>query len=200
MALLGNNDMSPGDSIVKGLGAVARHFGKSLRTAQRWAKEPDFPKLSGGRYDLLQVQAWLDARDGKPAARRQQAGDQQQPFLSEGPRGKEKEDARLKKITADIKELELKQLQGELIPLAQVEGLLAPRAMAYRQGIQAMQTLAPEIGLRYGLPPEAVRSIAEMIASRGRELLANVLRPLILNSGQPLQWQAESPELTQGGA
>ena len=189
------------ETIVKGKLAVALHFGVSERTVRRWVNNPDFPKLSGRRYDLLQVQAWLDVRNGQPAApHRRQGADPHQTFLPQESRGKEKEDARLKKINADIKELELKKLLRELIPLAEVEALLAPRAMAYRQGILAMQTLAPEIGLRYSLPPEAVREVAEMIASRGRELLANILRPVTLNCGRVLEWGLESPELTQGGA
>ena len=159
---------------------------------RRWVNNQDFPKLSGRRYDLLQVQAWLDVRNGQPAApHRRQAADPHQTFLPQESRGKEKEDARLKKINADIKELELKKLLRELIPLAEVEALLAPRAMAYRQGILAMQTLAPEIGLRYSLPPEAVREVAKMIASRGREILANMLRPVVLIDGPVLAWNSE---------
>ena len=184
--------MSPEDSIVRGLQAVADHFEVSLRSVQRWATDPTFPKLSGRRFDLLQVQAWLDARDGKaPAARGGHLSDAQQPFLPEASKGKDLEEARLKKLNADIKELELKKMQGELIYRAEVEAMLAPRAMAYRQGIVAIQTVAPEIGLQYNLPPEAVRAIARLIAQRGREVLANVLRPLTLGTGPVLQWDLE---------
>ena len=189
-------DMAPtGDTIVKGLPAVAAHFGKSVRQVQRWVKYPGFPRLSGRRFDLIQVQAWLDARDGQPPAPRGvHQENPQQPFLSEEPQGKKREEARFKRLSADIKELELKKLKGELIPLAEVEALLTPRAMVYRQGIVSMQTLAPEIGLKFSLPPEAVRAIATLIAQRGREVLANVLRPLTLAAGQVLEWGQDLPQ------
>jgi hypothetical protein len=44
--------------IVRGLSEVARHFEKSTRTAQRW-RRAGMPKLAGGRYDLGQVEEWL---------------------------------------------------------------------------------------------------------------------------------------------
>lgn len=50
--------MSP---IVRSLDEVGRHFGKCRRTAQRWARA-GMPKLTGDRYSLSQVEAWLRSK------------------------------------------------------------------------------------------------------------------------------------------
>ncbi len=204
--LLDHKDSVDMSGIVKGKKALALHFGKSERQMRRWVKDPTFPKLSGGRFDLLQVQAWLDLRDGKPRAATR-AADPRQPELPTGKeqhppaRGKEAEETRLKKVSADIKELELRKLQGELIALVEVEALLAPRAMAYRQGIVGLRRTAPPmIAARLGLPAEAMRIIEDILGRVGAEILANVLRALTLPAGQVLSWESEDSKAAQGGA
>jgi phage terminase Nu1 subunit (DNA packaging protein) len=186
-------------TIVNSLERVAQHFDKSLRQVQRWAKQ-GMPGLSGGRFDLMQIEDWRRIKKGGrgPAVGSDPRNHGQPGLIHEG--DKHYWDMRQKRAQAQQRELDLHQKQKKLMNLAEVEALLAPRAMAYRQGILAMQTLAPEIGLKYGLPPEAVRAIAEMIASRGREILANMLRPVVLIDGPVLAWNSEGPELTQGGA
>jgi hypothetical protein len=60
--------------IVRGLSEVARHFGKSTRTAQRW-RQAGMPKLAGGRFDLDQVETWLKSARYLGASLRQLADD-----------------------------------------------------------------------------------------------------------------------------
>ena len=50
-------------SIVDSMDKVRRHFGKSLRQVQRWAVK-GMPVLPGGRYDLLQIEAWRRRKQG----------------------------------------------------------------------------------------------------------------------------------------
>jgi phage terminase Nu1 subunit (DNA packaging protein) len=181
--------MTPGDTIVKGLQAVAMHFDKSVRQVQRWVKEPGFPRLSGRRFDLLQIQAWMDAKDGcPPLPKTQHQVDPRQPELPIQ-QGKDYEEQRFKRIKADREELALRKDRGELIEVAGLEALLAPRAMAYRQGLISFeQILAPRLAAALGLPPEAMRVMNAVIHEVAHEVLSNVLRALTLPAGQALQW------------
>jgi len=187
--------MSQEDTIVKGLKAVAAHFGKSLRQVQRWALAPDFPRLSGRRFDLFQIKEWLDLKDGKPPARARYEGDLGQPFLPAEPRGKEAQEARLKKISADIKELELKKMQGEVVERRQVEQMFVSRILAVKQGLLALSR---------SLPPQLINCESEceieIIISRVvRGLLEEFSRPLpshLAGSGSPhIEPESESSPL-----
>jgi phage terminase Nu1 subunit (DNA packaging protein) len=182
--------MTPGDTIVKGLQAVALHFDKSVRQVQRWVKEPGFPRLSGRRFDLLQIQAWLDGKDGRPPISKTQHHVDPRQLELPVQRGKDYEEQRLKRFKADLAELELRKTRGELIEVAGLEALLAPRAMAYRQGLISFeQILAPRLAAALGLPPESMRVMKAVIHEVAGEVLANVLRALTLPAGQALQWE-----------
>jgi hypothetical protein len=124
------------------------------------------PVLSNGRYDLGQITLWRSRKQGVA--------------------GKDFWDMENKRLQAEKREIELQEMQGKLIKVVTLEALLAPRAMAYRQGIVALQrTLPPRLARCMSL-----REMEAVIAQAGRELLANVLRPLTLPSGQVLAWEA----------
>lgn len=55
--------------IVRSLRKVGEHFGRTLRTAQRW-RRAGMPKCSAG-YDLEQCADWLRARAGSGASLRE---------------------------------------------------------------------------------------------------------------------------------
>lgn len=55
--------------IVRSLRKVGEHFGRTLRTAQRW-RRAGMPKCSAG-YDLEQCADWLRARAGSGASFRE---------------------------------------------------------------------------------------------------------------------------------
>lgn len=191
------NEMSPGDTIVKGTQAVADHFEVSRRTVQRWCKDPTFPKLPGRRFDLVQIRIWRDLKDGRPAAPPGRLGDARQPELPVQ-RGKDFEEQRFKRIKADREELALRRDRGELIEVAGLEALLAPRAMAYRQGmISFEQILAPKMAAALGLPPESMRVMNTVIHDVAHEVLNNVLRALTLPAGQTLKWREAPPDPTE---
>ncbi len=169
------SDMAPGDSIVRGLKAVAAHFGKSLRQAQRWARAPGFPRLSGRRFDLLQIQAWLDERQGIPPAVSSSShqADPRQPVLPEE-QGKDFWDKQGKKFQAQMRELELRQRRGELVERREVEAMFVDRIMAVKQGL---------LSLPRALPPQLehcrdAREMEELIARSVHNLLELFSRPL----------------------
>ena len=181
------------DTIVKGKVAVADHFGVSERQVRRWGKDPDFPKLSGRRFDLLQIQAWRDRKDGQAAPRPAAPADPRQPLLS-AQSGKDFEDARMKRARANLLELDLKQRRGELVPLQEVEKMHEARIMAVKQGL---------LSLSRALPPQLVvcqteREMEPVIAKAVRNLLESFARPLPenLTAGAPM---SASPEVAQGG-
>jgi hypothetical protein len=165
--------MTPGDTIVKGLQAVAIHFDRSVRQVQRWSKEPDFPRLSGRRFDLLQIQAWIDRRDGQVTTRMPCAGDPRQPELTVES-GKDFWDGQSKKYQAQLRELQLRQRKGELVERKEVEQLFVARIMAVKQGL---------LSLSRALPPQLVtcsheREMAPLIDKAVRDLLEAFARPL----------------------
>ena len=172
--------MTPGDSIVKGLKVVAAYFGKSLRQVQRWAREPNFPRLSGRRFDLHQVQAWLDAKQGIPPATRSPShqADPRQPVLPEE-QGKDFWDKQGKKFQAQMRELELRQRRGELVERKEVEQLFVARIIACKAGLLSLsRALPPQLAIC-----QSEREMEPIIARAVRDLLLVFSRPLPENIG-----------------
>jgi phage terminase Nu1 subunit (DNA packaging protein) len=174
-------------TIVNSLEKVAKHFGKHLRTAQRWARE-GMPGLSGGRYDLLQIEAWRKLKKGGrgPAAAVDPRSYGQLPLVAEG--DKDYWDMRAKKAQAVKRELDLRQRQGELVEREEVEQLFIARIMAVKQGL---------LSLSRALPPQLIhlkeeREMEGVIARAVRDLLSSFSRGLPENVGG-------SREVAQGG-
>jgi len=160
------------DTIVHGFKGLAEYFGKSERQVRRWVKA-GCPMLSGRRFDVLQVQAWLDARQGREPAPRRVNGDPRQPPLTVQ-RGRDFEDARMKKARADLLELQLRKRRGELVERTEVEKLFVARVVAVTQGLEA---------LARALPPQLIhcrdeREMEEVISQAVRQLREIYSRPL----------------------
>ena len=160
-------------TIVRGTQAVADHFGVKRRTVQRWAKDPTFPRFPGRRFDLVQIQIWLDLRDGRPSTPPASGPGPRQPELTEE-RGKNFQDERLKRHKADLAEIEVKQRRGELVKRLEVQQLFIARIMAVKQGL---------LNLSRSLPPllihcQTEREMEILIARVVRELLEEFSRPL----------------------
>lgn len=163
------------DSIVTGIEAVAKHFGRSPRQVRRWLRD-GAPRLSQNRFDLLQIQAWLDQRQGV----RQPAGpgyiDPRQRSLGDAApvSTKDQDEARYAKARADLKEMEAKKRLGELVELKEIEQLFVARILACKQGLLTLQR---------SLPPKLIhcrdeREMEIIIAGAVRELLLAFSRPL----------------------
>jgi len=168
------------ETIVKGKPAVAAHFGVSERQVRRWVKDPSFPSLSGRRYDLIQIQAWRDRKDGQAPARAALSGDPRQPELS-AERGKDYEDSRLKRTRRELLELDLRQRRGDLIPRKEVGQLFVARIMAVKQGLLVLARALP-------LQLATCRHEREMepiITRAVRNLLETFSRPLPESLGGP---------------
>ncbi|MHB8156193.1 MAG: hypothetical protein ACYDEQ_02160 [Desulfocucumaceae bacterium] len=162
------------ETIVKGKKPVAEHFSISVRQVGNWEKA-GMPRLSGRRYDLVQIQLWRDQKKGIPpgAPKGPGAGDPRQGFLTPQ-RGKDFQEERLKKAKAELVEMEVRQRRGELVEVAEVESMFTARAMAYRQGV---------MGFTRSLPPQLIscqneREMEAVLIKAVRELLENVLRSL----------------------
>lgn len=165
-------------TIVNSLEKVARHFGKTLRTAQRWARE-GMPGLSGGRYDLLQIEAWRKVKKGGrgPGAPVDPLQHGQPTLVAEG--DKDYCDMRAKKAQAEKRELDLRQRQGELVEREEVEQLFIARIMAVKQGL---------LSLPRALPPQLIhlkeeREMEGVIARAVRDLLSSFSRGMPPNVG-----------------
>jgi phage terminase Nu1 subunit (DNA packaging protein) len=181
------------DSIIVGQKAVAEVFEVSERTVRNWIAA-GMPRLSKRRFDRGQIQAWLDRRDGQAVTRSAApGGDPRQPLLAES-RGKDYEDARLKKARAELLEMDIKQRRGELVPIREVEQMFVARIMAVKQGL---------LSLSRALPPQLVvcqteREMEPVIAKAVRNLLESFARPLpeSLTAGAPV---SADPGVAQGG-
>ena len=174
-------------TIVNSLEKVARHFGKSLRQVQRWAKE-GMPGLSGGRYNLMQIEAWRKLKKGGrgPAAPVDPSRHGQPALIVEG--DKDYWDMRAKKAQAEQREMDLRLRQGELVERKEVEQLFIARIMAVKQGL---------LSLSRGLPPQLIhckeeREMEGIIARSARDLLSSFSRGLPENVGG-------GREVAQGG-
>jgi phage terminase Nu1 subunit (DNA packaging protein) len=157
---------------------VARHFGKSLRQVQRWAKQ-GMPVLSGGRYDLMQIEAWRRLKKGGrgPGVAGDPRRHGQLDLVAEN--DKDYWDMRGKKAQAQQRELDLRKRRGELVERAEVEQLFIARIMAVKQGL---------LNLSRGLPPQLIhckeeREMEVIVARAIRDLLESFSRPLPENLG-----------------
>jgi phage terminase Nu1 subunit (DNA packaging protein) len=180
------------ETIIRGQKAVAEHFGVADRTVRNWIKA-GMPRLSGRRFDLVQIQKWLDQRQGIEAAPLMaRSTDPRQPDLPAS-RGKNFQDERLKRAKADLAELELGKIRGELMERSTVEGLFVARIMAVKQGL---------LSLPRSLPPQLIhcreeRDMESLIARAVRDLLEGFARPLPAAIGG--QNSESPPEMAQGG-
>lgn len=177
-------------SIVNSMAKVAQHFGKSLRQVQRWASK-GMPVLSGGRYDLLQVEAWRRLKKGGrgPAAASDPRSQGQPNLVAEG--DKDYWDMRAKKAQAEQREMDLRQRRGELVERSELKQLSIARIIAVKQGLKSLARSLPAL---LPIPPEARREAEAIITERVRELLAEFARPL------PEKFGSGVPEITQGGS
>lgn len=169
--------MASEDTIVRGTVQVAIHFDVSRRTVQRWAKDPTFPRLSGRRFDLVQIQMWLDQRDGRPTTPPARGPGPRQPELTEE-RGKNFQDERLKRAKADLAEMEVRRRRGELVEWSQVEEFNERKIMEVKQRLLILpQSLPPRlVNLREReMVPIITRAIQDVLAGFAQPVPASLM-------------------------
>ncbi len=151
---------------VYGVEAVARHFGVTVRTVQLWVKK-GMPK-SGKRYDLVACELWRRGQQD-PANPDLDSDDEDQ----ETGGSKAFWTRREIKARAETKELELRQLQGELVEVVEVEQLFSARAAIYKQSVLGLEPFILAL-----LPDEERRTRAGEVRRRLQEAVENITRPL----------------------
>lgn len=171
-------DVNKVDTIVTGTEAVAQHFGVTKRSVYRWLRE-GMPRLSQKRFDLLQIQEWLERRKGiirpGPEPGRGYHDPRQLSFADQAAAsGKSFHDERLKKAKADLAEMEVKQRRGELVAKKDIYHHFVGRITVVKQGL---------LSLARSLPPRLIhckteREMEVIITMAVRELLENFSRPL----------------------
>lgn len=132
---------------------TAAHYGKSVRTLRRWSRA-GMPVLPGNRYDLDQIDLWLERKRGaapldesesSPAEEGEQPG-ASEPALPQPGQGKDHWDAKNKEWQAKQRELEYRKKYGELVERSEVERLFQTRIIVVTQRLESgPRTLAPEL-------------------------------------------------------
>ncbi len=157
------DDKKGNDKIVDDIALVASHVGKSRRTVFRWVKK-GMPTLPDGRFDLDQIDLWLQKRNGigEPAV---QASTED---------GKDFWDKENKKHQAKLRELEYRKRKRELIERRQIDDLLVGRVQAVKAGLLALER---------SLPPELIackteREMSSVIRRHVRGLLERYSKPI----------------------
>jgi len=133
------------EMIVRGKAAAAAHFNITVRQLANWEKA-GMPGRSGRDYDLVKIQLWRDHKQGRGGG-----SDGRQEFLSPQ-RGKDFEDARLKKGRADLVEMAVRRQRGELLPRADIEKGEISNILTMKAGLMMLPR---------SLPPLLINCVAE---------------------------------------
>jgi phage terminase Nu1 subunit (DNA packaging protein) len=171
--------------ILPTLDQAALHYGKSTRTLRRWS-HAGMPVLPGNRYDLDQIDLWLERKKGaipadggeSLAAEREEQPGASGPAPAQPGQGKDHWDAKNKEWQAKQRELDYRKEQGELVERSKVEEVFVGRIMAVKQGLLAIPR---------ALPPELVgkseREMEEILRRAVTNLLEEYSRPLPASIG-----------------
>lgn len=109
-----DDDTAP-QTIARTIPEVANYFGVSINAVAKWLKDPTFPGQSGergrqnGRFPLEAITEWKEARDGTRADEETGISARERKWLAD----------------AEIRELELAKLRGELIEVEVVAAEIA---------------------------------------------------------------------------
>jgi len=146
--------------ILKTISDLSKHFGKHHRTIDYWSKKGMPKKIPKVGWDLDKIEAWAEGKGywSKDLDNQAEGAGYEMTVDDDIEEIKEKEqdekefkgkayyDAILKKYQSKLKEIELKQVQGELISLADVEKGWKDRILETKQTMLAMpRVLAPQL-------------------------------------------------------
>jgi len=164
------------ETIVEGLEAVAAHFRKTVRQVRNW-RRAGMPALSGNRFDLEQIGAWRAQKKGGrgPAAVVAPAAYGQGKLIAEG--DKDYWDKEGKRYQAEIRKLDFRKRQEELVEVREMEQHIIGCILAVKQGLQSLVQVLPE------LEGKTAREMEPIFTRACRQLLAAFARPLPENLG-----------------
>ena len=168
--------------VVGTLKQTAEYYGKSVRTLRRWSRA-GMPILPGNRYDLDQIDFWLDTRKGVAPAQEQDSKEAQGEPGGAPPAppasGKDHWEAQNKEWQARQRELDYRKRAGELVEKSEVEQLFVARIVAVKQGLLSLErSLPPElIGCKSEREMAAVirRSVIALLEEYSRQLPAHIV-------------------------
>ncbi len=193
MTKTGNSDIKPmspnlfDPTKVYGLEAVAKHFGVSLRQAQRWAKLPGFPKTENRWYSLVAIGMWREEQKSAPKNANDEGQDPDDDGVLPQPGTKKFWELEDKKFQAQTRELEFRRRQGELVERQEVEQLFVARIVAVTQGLESLARALPPL-----LVNKSEREMEPVIARQTRALREMFSRPL------PEKFGSDEKESTEG--
>lgn len=153
---------------------VATYVGKSWRTIYRWVEQKGFPRLSDGRFDLDQVDAWVRRKKGAGDPAQASAETPNQASSPSSFDDKDYWDKENKKFQAQTRELEFRKRQGELIEAKSVEDLFVARIIEVKRFLLSLERLLPQELIHC----RTDREMAEVIRKQIREALTQFSRPL----------------------
>jgi phage terminase Nu1 subunit (DNA packaging protein) len=148
---------------------VAAVYKKAPRTIRRWLRA-GLPRLSDGRFDRGQVDAWLEANQGKAALRQEPEGEETLTWKGR----RERAQAERHETALEKERMELRQRRGELIDIAEVEQLFVARILAVKQGLLSLARALPPLLIHC----RAEREMEAIIARTVRDLLQSYATPL----------------------
>jgi len=140
---------------VDSLEAVARAFGVSPRTAERWSRN-GMPKSPEGGYDVIEIQAW---RSLKGSQHKNDSEDEKTQW-----------DVRYRQYKALLAEIEYQKRIGDLIPREEVEAGMIDRITAIKMQFLALpkrvvgQLEGLEINEREALLTDRIEEIIQEFA------------------------------------
>lgn len=159
----------PTRRIVKTQRAIADHFGRDLSTIRNWKRDPDFPKLASGHYDLDAVEEWLRRRDER--------------------NGRKKESQAHHVVTGEeslsiqdqIRKLKLEKELGQLVSLDEVKREMV---RTHNYAVSELHNVAAKVESRLpgDLRPEVISMIREAIVSSVDEAIAIINEMIESNS------------------
>ncbi len=127
--------------VVKNRDEVAKVFHVSVRTVHNWVRD-GMPVTAEGNYNIIAVREWRAARKEVKEGK--------------GKGKKENWEDKLRKYRAQRAKLELRQLEGKLISLSEVEAGRIARIIAVKRALLALpKAIAPVIA---GMGPREVQA------------------------------------------
>lgn len=136
------------DHVVTRMEDVAAHFGKVRRTVINWTKRnPAMPKAVHG-YDLIEIGTWalkegLIQDSGLIPGNVAPSGDGEDPDDT-GP-NRQYYEKEIKRLDAELKDLKLAEVKGELLKRPEVAGEFADRAREVSKGLDYLENALPPL-------------------------------------------------------
>lgn len=109
---------------------LAKLFGVSVRTVGNWIVE-GMPVMPGGKYDIIEVRAWRELKKNKKKEKQ------------DGKKGKEYWETEYRKFKAQMAEITLRKMKGQVLLRSVVESELCQICQTINSNIQLFEKWLP---------------------------------------------------------